>query len=171
MIRWRPTLLAMLALVWFHGFVAASDVVSNPSPPGSESNAASHENTGDPNQYLSTGRDPFRPFTLDLKTQRAGDGPLTPLQKYELGQLKVAGVVAGMDPPRAMVEDSSGMGYIVTVGTPMGRNGGVVRAIEPGKIIVEETYLDFYGKEHANEVVLAVPSEDGEQQPENQKRE
>jgi Tfp pilus assembly protein PilP len=167
----RSTLLAALALVLFCGFSATAEVVSNSPSHPSDPGAVSHTEAGDTGQYASTGRDPFRPFTLDLKAQRAGDGPLTPLQKYELGQLKVAGVIAGMDPPRAMVEDSSGMGYIVTVGTPMGRNGGVVRAIEPGKIIVEENYLDFYGKEHLNKIVLAVPSEDGEQQPENEKRE
>jgi Tfp pilus assembly protein PilP len=101
-------------------------------------------------------RDPFRPYVIDNKRLQ-----LTPLQKYELGQLKVAGVISGPSTPRAMVEDGGGMGYIVTIGTPMGPNGGVVTAILPGRIVVEETVLDFYGKEAKHQVVLAVPTDEG----------
>ena len=107
--------------------------------------------------YVGVGRrDPFRPFVIDNRRLQ-----LTPLQKYELGQLKVAGVISGPSTPRAMVEDGGGMGYIVTIGTPMGPNGGVVTAILPGRIVVEESVLDYYGKESKHEVVLAVPTDDG----------
>lgn len=107
--------------------------------------------------YVGVGRrDPFRPFVIDNKRLQ-----LTPLQKYELGQLKVAGVISGPSTPRAMVEDGGGMGYIVTIGTPMGPNGGVVTAILPGRIVVEESVLDYYGKESKHQVVLAVPTDDG----------
>jgi type IV pilus assembly protein PilP len=84
---------------------------------------------------------------------------LTPLQRYELGQLVVVGTVWELSPPRAMVEDSVGMGFIVTIGTPIGRNGGVVTAIEPQRIVVEERVLDFYGKEQVNRVVMETPKE------------
>jgi hypothetical protein len=60
-----------------------------------------------------------------------------------------------------MLEDSQGMGFIVTLGTPIGRNGGVVAAIEPRRIIVEEKLLDFYGNEQVNRVVMEIPSEEG----------
>ncbi len=106
------------------------------------------------------GRDPFRPFTLDFRVQRPPEGPLTPLQRYELGQLKLVGVVVGVDPPRAMVEDSSGMGYLITIGTPVGRNGGVVKAIEAGRVVVEERLFDFYGREQISRVTLTVPADD-----------
>jgi type IV pilus assembly protein PilP len=102
-------------------------------------------------------RDPFRPFVIEPKRLQL----TTPLQKYELGQLKVAGVISGPSTPRAMVEDGGGMGYIVTVGTPMGPNGGVVTAILPSRIVVEESIQDYYGKESKHEVVLAVPTDDG----------
>lgn len=111
---------------------------------------------GDP-IYSGVGkRDPFRPFIIDNKRLQ-----LTPLQKYELGQLKVAGVISGPTSPRAVVEDGGGMGYIVTIGTPMGPNGGVVTAILPGRIVVEEPVLDYYGKESKHQIVLQVPSDDG----------
>ena len=51
------------------------------------------------------------------------------------------------------------MGYIVTLGTPIGRNGGVVTAIEPQRVVVEERVLDFYGKEQVNRIVMETPKE------------
>ena len=102
-------------------------------------------------------RDPFRPFTLDIRPEARTQ--LTPLQRYELGQLSVVGTVWELSPPRAMLEDSVGMGFIVTVGTPIGRNGGVVTAIEPQRVVVEERVLDFYGKEQINRIVMETPKE------------
>lgn len=108
--------------------------------------------------YTGVGkRDPFRPFVIERNPRLQ----ITPLQKYELGQLKVAGVISGPTTPRAVVEDGGGMGYIVTIGTPMGPNGGVVTAILPGRIVVEESVLDYYGKESKHQVVLAVPTDEG----------
>jgi hypothetical protein len=51
------------------------------------------------------------------------------------------------------------MGFIVTPGTPIGRNRGVVTVIEPRRVIVEEKVLDFYGKEQVQRVVLEMPQE------------
>lgn len=110
--------------------------------------------------YSSVGRrDPFRPFTLDMRPE-APRVALTPLQRYELGQLTVVGTVWAVNPPRAMLEDSAGMGFIVSIGTPIGRNGGVVIGIEPERVIVEERILDFYGKEQVNRVVMETPKDD-----------
>jgi len=111
-------------------------------------------------------RDPFRPFTLDLHPE--AQAPATPLQRYQLGQLTVVGTVWEASPPRAMVEDNAGMGYIVTPGTPIGPNGGIVTAIEPQRVVVEERVLDFYGKEQVNRIVLETPKEEG---PTQQRRE
>jgi hypothetical protein len=107
-------------------------------------------------------RDPFRPFTLDIRpVLRPQTVQATPLLRYELGQLTVVGTVWEISPPRAMLEDSFGMGYIVTLGTPIGRNGGVITAIEPSRVVVEERTLDFYGKEQVNRIVMETPKEEG----------
>jgi Tfp pilus assembly protein PilP len=82
--------------------------------------------------------------------------PLTPLQQYELRQLTVTAVLWDLKPPVAMVEDSAGMGFIVSPGTPIGNHGGVVTAIEPGRIIVEEKAVDFYGREEVRKVALEI---------------
>jgi len=103
-------------------------------------------------------RDPFRPFTLDLRP-REPDEPLTPLQTYELRQLTVAAVLWNLNPPLAMLEDELGMGFIISPGTLIGRNHGAVTAIEPGRVIVEEKTIDFYGHEQVNRVVMEIPRE------------
>ncbi len=134
------------------------------------SDAASVQN-GEVPPYNPVGRrDPFRPFMLDLRRREPESVELTPLQRYELGQLTVVGTMWEMSPPRAVVEDSAGMGFIVTLGTPMGRNGGVVTAIEPRRVIVEEKTVDFYGNEQVNRIVMETPSEEGPSQPGREKR-
>jgi hypothetical protein len=106
-------------------------------------------------------RDPFRPFTLDLQPKTvAEDEFLTPLQRYDLQQLIVAGVMLDIEPPRAMLQDDAGMGYIVTPGTLIGRQHGVVTDVQPRRIIVEETYVDFYGREQVRQAIMEMPAED-----------
>lgn len=108
-------------------------------------------------------RDPFRPFTLDLKPL-VDNTPKTPLEQYDVGSLKLVAVIWNTEHPRAMVEDASGLGYTIDVGTPIGRNQGVVKRIEPDAVIVEEEFADFYGEQKKNEVVLKLETE-GEKKP------
>jgi Tfp pilus assembly protein PilP len=123
------------------------------------------DSSADAPPYNPAGRrDPFRPFTLDIRPEDRAQ-QVTPLQRYEIGQLTVVATVWEMSPPRAMLEDSVGMGYIVNPGTLIGRNGGVVTAIEPERVVVEERVLDFYGKEQVNRIVMETPKEEVPNQP------
>ncbi len=105
-------------------------------------------------------RDPFRPFTLDLQPDTQEAEILSPLQRYEIAQLRLAGTIADLSPPRAMLQDSAGMGFIITPGTPIGRRQGVVKAIETGRVIVEEVVLDYYGRQQVHQVVIEMPKDD-----------
>jgi type IV pilus assembly protein PilP len=93
-------------------------------------------------------RDPF--FSpLYRVTEQAGmtsDEAKTPLQRLDLGQFKVVGIILETAEPKALIEDNSGLGYIVTSGTLIGPKGGVIKSIEPGRILVEEYETDFYGR-------------------------
>ena len=110
-------------------------------------------------------RDPFRPFTLSFRAEPLSDeGILSPLQRFELPQLRLAAVVLDASPPRAMLQDNSGMGFIVTPGTPIGRRHGVVKSIEPRRIVVEELVLDYYGRQQSHLVVIEMPSDDKQAQ-------
>ena len=128
-------------------------VAGEPPPPpvyvADESLAGSETHQEPPRR-----RDPFRPFTIDLAP---GDRrALTPLQRYELHELRVTGVVLGLEQPRAALEDSTGKGFIVTPGTPVGPNQGVITAILPRQVVIEERSLDLSGREHWRQVVLQM---------------
>jgi type IV pilus assembly protein PilP len=104
--------------------------------------------------YQAAGRrDPFRPPRVG--TSGVSDTQ-TPLQRYEIGQLRLVAIIYNTQDPRAVVEDDTGLGYIVKVGTPIGTNGGAVRAIEKGRVLVREDSEDFYGESQASEVVLEL---------------
>ncbi len=123
-----------------------------PQDPGSTGSEGAENSTYD----VAAHRDPFEPPRLSGTTNAR-----TPLENYQLGQLKLVGVVA--QPPegyRAMVEDSAGLGYIITTGTPIGSSGGVVRSIEPRRVVIEESTRDFYGDMKPKEVVMELPQED-----------
>lgn len=133
-------------------------VATAQAPPAANGGPAPAQADGAPSAPAKR-RDPFRPFTLNVRPEARV--PLTPLQRYELGQLSVVATVWDVSPPRAMVEDSFGMGYIITLGTLIGSNGGVVTAIEPQRVLVEERVLDYYGREQINRLVMETPKEEG----------
>jgi len=90
-------------------------------------------------------RDPFRPFTLNNRPSQQRRENMSPLQRYEVGQLKLVGVIWDVKEPNAMVEDSAGLGYVVRVGTLIGSNEGKVKAIQPARIVIEEFEIDLFG--------------------------
>jgi type IV pilus assembly protein PilP len=109
--------------------------------------------------YNATGRrDPFRPPRVNQQTL-TGEAR-TPLQRYDIGQLRLVAIIYNAANPTAVVEDDAGLGYIVRVGTPIGANGGAIKAIEQGKIRVAEESIDFYGERQTSEVVLELAAEE-----------
>ncbi|HXF75632.1 MAG TPA: pilus assembly protein PilP [Methylomirabilota bacterium] len=134
---------------------ASSDAKARPVAP-----AASQEPAGAGTQPSATiRRDPFRPFTLNLRSNVRRRENLSPLERYELGQLKLVGIVWNVKNPTALVEDSSGLGYTVKVGTLIGANDGKVKAIRPDEVVVEEEYIDLYGAKKKREVSLRLAAE------------
>ncbi|MEO6165341.1 MAG: pilus assembly protein PilP [Candidatus Binatia bacterium] len=105
-------------------------------------------------------RDPFRPITLNVRaasTRRREN--LSPLERFEIGQLKLVGVVWNVKEPTALVEDSSGLGYMVKAGTPIGSNDGKVREVRRDSLIVEEGFVDLYGAKKRREVSMRLAVE------------
>lgn len=91
-------------------------------------------------------RDPFVPFLkVESKAARVMMGNVAPLQRYELGELKFVGLIWGPRGAHALVEDAEGKGYTVTVGTKIGRGGGIVTRITDGEIHVKEEFRDYTG--------------------------
>ncbi|MEE9610254.1 MAG: pilus assembly protein PilP [Desulfatiglandales bacterium] len=100
-------------------------------------------------RYSSAGkRDPFRPLGLGKSVAKippqCREGNLSPLQEVTISQLKLVGIIWNIGEPRAMVEDTAGLGYVIKLGTPIGecQNEGKVKAIRPREVVIEEKYHD-----------------------------
>jgi len=133
---------------------AEPDAVPAPAPGGVTGHTPFNDAAYDP----AGRRDPFRPPRTN-QTTLMGEAR-TPLQRYDLGQLRLVAVIYDAQSPRAVVEDNAGLGYIVRVGTPIGANGGAVKVIEKGKMRVEEESIDFYGERQTSEVVMELAAEE-----------
>jgi Tfp pilus assembly protein PilP len=105
------------------------------------------------------GRDPFRPMTLRTRVNTRPRENLSPLERFDLGQLKIVGIVWDLREPRAMIEDTAGLGYVIRVGTPIGSNDGKVKAIHRNQVIVEEFYEDAYGARKTRDVSMKLLTE------------
>lgn len=111
--------------------------------------------------------DPFRPIEAVIAARPATPGteeaaPLPPLRKMELSQLKLVAVVMAGNNTRALVEDSTGVGYIISLGTLMGTRQGQVRAIRPDKVEVLEEVQDFRGIKKTRVSVIKLKPIEGE---------
>jgi Tfp pilus assembly protein PilP len=104
-----------------------------------------NDETQSSNSTVIGSRDPFRPFTLNKVRPGGPRKNLSPLERYDLGQLKLVGVIWDVKEPNAMVEDAAGLGYVVRVGTPIGSNEGKVKAIQSTAIVVEEFEINVFG--------------------------
>jgi type IV pilus assembly protein PilP len=69
--------------------------------------------------------------------------PLTPLQRIDLSQLKLVGVIISPTGNKALVEEPSGKGYIISKGTYVGTNFGLVKRILKDRVVVEEEVEDY----------------------------
>jgi len=108
-------------------------------------------------------KDPFKPFfsTAPVDKNKKRSGKLTPLQKYKLGQLKLAGIIWGIRSNIAMVEDSTSRGYILKRGTLVGENEGRVIKITKDKVIIKQIHTDYFGRIKTKRVSLKLHVEEG----------
>jgi len=97
--------------------------------------------------------DPFIPLLKDepqkvlpdTKTKKEKREPTTPLERVDLSQLKLTAIIRTPSGFKAMVEETTGKGYIVSVGTYIGIHSGSVTNILKDRIIVEEEVEDALG--------------------------
>ncbi|MCX7823696.1 MAG: pilus assembly protein PilP [Syntrophobacterales bacterium] len=116
--------------------------------------------------YVVTIGNPFIPFVQPSKlktpeeqlTTEAPPPPvlLTPLQKMELGEIErgFKGVLWSSNERKAIIEDATGKGYIVSVGTPIGTQDGVVSAIFQDRIVIRQKVWDSASRRFKEEEVV-----------------
>ena len=116
-------------------------------------------------EYVIEGRnDPFAPF-ISEKSQSAKmdeiipvEDQLTGMQLFEPGQLNLVAIVMVGDDDFAMVEDTTGKGYVLHTGMEVGRRG-IVTSIQPNKVIIEETAFTRAGKKLTSNIVMLLKKE------------
>ena len=108
--------------------------------------------------YRPAGRvDPFQPLfeekpivpedTADAEKQKKKRRmPLTPLERVDLSQLKLVGIIQAPSGNKALVEEASGKGYIIKQGTFIGIYAGRVLEIQNDRVVVEEEVENVLGQ-------------------------
>ncbi len=105
-------------------------------------------------RYDPTGKpDPFKSFLRQIQLVKDTEA-LSPLERFDLSQLTVTGIIWATKEARALVEDPTGKGYIVAEGAGIGKNKGRVVRIDDNRVVVKETYVDFHNKATTKEVDL-----------------
>ena len=85
-------------------------------------------------------RDPFaQPISEVAVGQGTVHGPLLPLQKFEIGQLRVIGILWDVRAPKAMIKDPNGVTHVIGPNTKIGPRNGYVAVIREGELVVVET--------------------------------
>jgi type IV pilus assembly protein PilP len=108
-------------------------------------------------------RDPFKPFITLGPRKPVSTARLTPLQRYDVSELKLVGILKGPGGYRALMEDASGKGFIITKGTLIGRENGLVKEIHDDRVIIKQTHKDIFGqiKERKISIRFKKPEEGG----------
>lgn len=101
-------------------------------------------------------RDPFRSIYEKFQGEEEGR-TVTPLQKFELDQLKLVGIVSRIATPYAMVEDPNGKGHTLTRGKLIGKNWGRVSQITSDCVTIKEEYRDYTGRKVTNTTDMCIP--------------
>lgn len=101
--------------------------------------------------------DPFKPFIQLTPVRDASrKSPLTPLQKYDISQIKLVAIISAPEGNIALVEDATGKGYFLKKGTWVGKNDGKVTKILRDKVVIEEVYQDIFGQTKTQEILLIL---------------
>jgi len=122
------------------------------------------------NVYNPQGKlDPFEPLFQEkavavakTRKKRKTRQRITPIEKLDLSQLQLVGVIRSLNGNKALVEDATGKGYVVTKGTYIGTRYGKIVEILADRIIVAEEVENVYGKVSVQKRPLIIQKPPGE---------
>ncbi len=108
--------------------------------------------------------DPFIPFISEkaatVQEAPVGKEELTGMRRYEPGQLQLVAIIFSRNRPLAMVQDSSGKGYVIHRGTRIGRSG-IVSDIIPNKVVIKQLVYSMTSKKKYKTVEMVIRKEGG----------
>ena len=89
--------------------------------------------------------------------------PLTPIEKVDLSELKLVGIIFAPSGNKALVEDVSGKGFVIKRGTHIGINFGKVIKILKNSVVVKEKAESILGQTTLVERELKLQKSPGEE--------
>lgn len=140
------------------------------APAASAKTTVSLKTDNKPEPYNPAGKiDPFEPLfkeqpvVTEAKRVVKKRPPRTPLEKIDISQLKLVGIVLAPSGNKALVQEASGKGYIIKKGTYIGTNSGRVVDIQKDNVVIEEEVADVLGKVITRKKEIRLPKPPGEQ--------
>ncbi len=100
-------------------------------------------------------RDPFQSLTKIIRSDQRNPN-LPPLQRAQLSDIKIQGIIWGGYGYFGLVQTPDGKGYTVQEGMLMGTNNGVIKNITEKSIVVSEPTIDLAGKKSTKEIELLL---------------
>jgi len=86
---------------------------------------------------------------------------VNPLQRQDVEQFKLVGIVGDSNNRRAMVQDSKGKFYSLTPGAHIGMNKGRVSKILSDSVIIDEKIMTDDGKIRPKKTVIKFQQGEG----------
>ncbi len=113
-----------------------------------------------PFMYNRERPDPFFPFLTQeiMKAEAKAKAELSGTQKFEPAQLTLVAIVSGKRGLLAMVQDSSGAGYVLRKGTKIGETGEVIQ-IAQDKVIIEQSLKNVTGERTSRKIEMILSKE------------
>ena len=86
-----------------------------------------------------------KPDAFKVRKPRRSRLPRTPLERIDISQLTLVGIVVSADGNKALLESASGKGYVVKEGDYIGTHSGKIVGIRKDRIVIEEEMEDGTG--------------------------
>ncbi|MCB0364806.1 MAG: pilus assembly protein PilP [Bdellovibrionaceae bacterium] len=84
-------------------------------------------------------KDPFKPYVeVEPVDQGELQGPLLPLQRFDLNEIRLVGIIWEVREPKAMFLDPTNTVHIIGKNERIGRNNGYIAVIREGEVVVVE---------------------------------
>lgn len=101
-------------------------------------------------------RDPFVSLIKGGGQTEETQDELTPLQKVDVSEVKLVGIMKDPQGNMALIQTMDGKGYFLREGIQIGKNEGVVEKILEDKVVVKEKKTNFLGQIEVTEAVLIL---------------
>ena len=113
--------------------------------------------------------DPFEPLFEEMPETKTASAtyadtdhkPTTDIEKVDLCQLRLTGIILAASGNRALVQEASGRGHVIAKGTRIGTHGGLVSAVLKDRVIVKEKMKDMRGKFFFQKTELKIRNKPG----------